>query len=119
MIEDIPEESLEAINKGRLAESLMGSAGYKLILDEFEDMSDSYLQKLKHCKSSSGEIVKGFQRRWTVAEEILKELQLRIYWYKEMKDQILQELASSDTEIQDPVLAMEVEQTEMEDDFTV
>jgi hypothetical protein len=117
--EFIPKTSIEAIKKGRLAEALMSHPGYKLLLDEIEDMSNDYLQKLRNCKSSSGDIVHGLQRRWIIAEEILKEIQLRLYWHKEMKNQVLQELIPVQDKVSDPVLAMDIENTESKDDFTV
>jgi hypothetical protein len=93
---DIPDDAQSAIDRGDAADVLVGSPGWKLLLDEFELIADEYLGKLREVDSDAQSVLVK-KLRWEIAEQILGEIQTRMAWHRELRDQIIKETQDVDT----------------------
>lgn len=77
-----------AMDRGDVAESLLESSGWKLLLDEFEALGNEALQRLR---TGPDEDILPLKLRWEITEKLIEEIQVRIIWHKELKEQLLRE----------------------------
>jgi hypothetical protein len=87
-ITDMTPDVQSAINRGDIAESLLESSGWKLLLDEFEALGNEALQRLR---TGPDEDILPLKLRWEITEKLIEEIQVRIIWHKELKEQLLRE----------------------------
>lgn len=80
--------------------SLLLHPGYKLLLDDLEREADKKLAALRSCLSTDPAILRSLHLQWTIAEEILKSIQVRAQQAVEDRKSLLAELSGNNADAQ-------------------
>jgi hypothetical protein len=87
---EIPQEMVDAIKRGNDAADLLKSPGWKLMRHELTELEADALHDLEKCMAS-GPALWGRKIRWEMLKKLNLEMEFRMTWYRDIRDQILTE----------------------------